>query len=174
MWLCRASQTAALAFVALLTLLFCTWLGRQWLKILAKRAGAAEAATLDTGAVVYNSIIAAVMLIQLVCWCVYMDLQGKLSSPALAYSFFDNRESSRARFLLPNKVNNASSTAIDVGGDDAFVGNLRWPLQTNNTGLDTYAAMLHSMSVLRNLQASQASALVAWPASLHGSTGVTG
>ena len=81
-----------------------------------------------------------------------MALQADLSSPALSYSFYDNRESSRARFLLPYKISNASSTAVDVGGDEAFVGNLRWPLVTNNTGLETYADMLHSMNVLRTLQ----------------------
>ena len=104
------------------------------------------------GAVVYNSIVAVVMLTQLACWIAYMKLQTVLSSPSLSYDFYDNRESSRARFLLPYKVNNASSAAQDVGGDDAFAGNLRWPLQTNNTGLDTFAAMMHSFNVLRSLQ----------------------
>ena len=81
-----------------------------------------------------------------------MKLQADLSSPALSYDFYDNRESSRARFLLPYKINNASSTVVDTGGDEAYAGNLRWPLQTNNTGLEDYAAMLHSMNVLQSLQ----------------------
>ena len=106
------------------------------------------------GAVAYNTIVAAVMLTQLACWIAYMKLQTVLSSPALSYDFYDNRESSRARFLMPFKVNNASSAAKDIGGDDAFAGNLRWPLPTNNTGLDTFAAMMHSFNVLGSLQVS--------------------
>ncbi|KAL3134244.1 hypothetical protein ABBQ38_006675 [Trebouxia sp. C0009 RCD-2024] len=49
------------------------------------------------------------------------------------------------------KVNNASSTAKDTG-DDAFAGNLRWPLQTNSTGLDTFDARMHSFDVLGSQQ----------------------
>ena len=111
-----------------------------------------EAVALAKGAVAYNSVVAVVMLTQLACWIAYMKLQTVLSSPSLLYDFYDNRESSRARFLLPFKVNNASSAAVDVGGDAAFAGNLRWPLQTNNSGLDTFAAMMHSFNVLRSLQ----------------------
>ena len=145
----RAPQIAALTFVSLMTFFFCLWLASQWVHRLTEHD---TAALLDTGAVIYNTIIAGVMITQLVCWCAYMSLQAELSSPALSYNFYDNRESSRARFLLPYKISNASSIAVDVGGDEAFVGNLRWPLQTNNTGLETYAAMLHSMSVHRTLQ----------------------
>ena len=147
----RAPQVAALTFVGLMTIFFCLWLVSQWVHRLTEHDAAAA---LDTGAVIYNSIVAGVMITQLVCWIIYISLQAELSSPALSYDFYDNRETSRARFLLPLKISNASSTAVDVGGDEAFVGNLRWPLQTNNTGLETYAAMLHSMSVLRSLQVS--------------------
>ena len=132
-----------------MTLIFCLWLANQWRHT---RHEQHDAVALDMGAVVYNSIVAVVMLTQLACWIAYMKLQTVLSSPSLSYDFYDNRESSRARFLLPYKVNNASSAAQDVGGDDAFAGNLRWPLQTNNTGLDTFAAMMHSFNVLRSLQ----------------------
>jgi hypothetical protein len=132
-----------------MTLIFCLWLANQWIHTIQEQA---DTVALDLGAVVYNTIVAATMLTQLVLWIVYMKLQADLSSPALSYDFYDNRETSRARFLLPYKVDNASSTAVDSGGDEAFAGNLRWPLKTNNTGLDTYAAMLHSMSVLQTLQ----------------------
>ena len=132
-----------------MTLIFCLWLANQWLHTLQEQA---DTVALDLGAVVYNTIVAATMLTQLVLWAVYMKLQADLSSPALSYDFYDNRETSRARFLLPYKVDNASSTAVDSGGGEAFSGILRWPLKTNNTGLETYAAMLHSMSVLQTLQ----------------------
>ena len=140
-----------------MTLIFCLWLANQWLHTLQEQA---DTVALDLGAVVYNTIVAATMLTQLVLWVVYMKLQADLSSPALSYDFYDNRETSRARFLLPYKVKNASSTAVDVGGDEAFSGNLRWPLKTNNTGLETYAAMLHSMNVLQTLQVGFCLAMV--------------
>lgn len=133
-----------------MTLIFCVWLANQWRHT---RHLQYTAVALDKGAVAYNTIVALVMVTQLACWVAYMKLQTDLTSPALSYSFYDNRESSRARFLLPFKVDNASSAAKDVGGDDAFAGNLRWPLATNNTGLETFAAMMHSMNVLRSLQA---------------------
>ena len=130
-----------------MTLVFCLWLSKQWWHTLQKHTVA-----LDLGAVIYNTIVAVIMVTQLACWVAYMKLQAELSSPALSYDFYDNRESSRARFLLPYKINNASSTMVDTGGDEAYAGNLRWPLQTNNTGLEDYAAMLHSMNVLQSLQ----------------------
>lgn len=132
-----------------MTLIFCLWLANQWLHTIQKQE---DTVVLDLGAVIYNTIVAAVMLTQLILWIVYYKLQTELSSPALSYDFYDNRETSRARFLLPYKINNASDTVLNSGGDLAYVGDLRWPLQTNNTGLDTYAAMLHSMTVLQNLQ----------------------
>lgn len=132
-----------------MTLIFCLWLANQWWHTIQEQE---DTVVLDLGAVIYNSIVAAVMLTQLILWIVYYKLQTELSSPALSYDFYDNRETSRARFLLPYKINNASSTVLNSGGDLAYVGDLRWPLQTNNTGLDTYAAMLHSMTVLQNLQ----------------------
>ena len=149
---CRAPQIAALVFVGIMTLIFCLWLANQWRHSRQEQHGALA---LDMGAVVYNTIVAVVMVTQLACWIAYMKLQTQLSSPALSYDFYDNRESSRARFLMPFKVNNASSTVKDIGGDDAYAGNLRWPLPTNNTGLDTFAAMMHSMNVLRSLQVQQ-------------------
>ncbi len=145
----RAPQIAALVFVGIMTLIFCLWLANQWWHTVQEQT---NTVALDMGAVIYNTVIAAVMVTQLACWVVYMKLQAELSSPALSYDFYDNRESSRARFLLPYKINNASSTYVDTGGDDAYSGDLRWPLKTNNTGLDTYAAMLHSMNVLQSLQ----------------------
>ena len=140
-----------------MTFIFCLWLANQWLHTLQEQA---DTVALDLGAVVYNTIVAATMLTQLILWAVYMKLQADLSSPALSYDFYDNRETSRARFLLPYKIDNASSTAVDSGGDEAFAGNLRWPLKTNNTGLETYAAMLHSMNVLQTLQVHFCLALV--------------
>lgn len=137
-----------------MTLLFCVWLVNQWRHLRHKQH---TAATLDMGAVAYNTIVAAVMLTQLACWIAYMKLQTVLSSPALSYDFYDNRESSRARFLMPFKFNNASSAVKDIGDDDAFAGNLRWPLQTNSTGLDTFAAMMHSFNVLSSLQVNDLS-----------------
>ena len=132
-----------------MTLIFCVWLANQWRHT---RHLQHTAVVLDRGAVAYNTIVALVMVTQLACWVAYMKLQTDLTSPALSYNFYDNRESSRARFLMPFKVDNASSAAKDVGGDDAFAGNLRWPLPTNNTGMETFAAMMHSMNVLRSLQ----------------------
>ena len=84
-----------------MTLIFCLRLANQWLHTIQEQA---DNVALDRGAVVYNIIVAAVMLTQLILWVVYMKLQANLSSPALSYDFYDNRETSRARFLLPHKI----------------------------------------------------------------------
>ncbi|CAF9926505.1 MAG: hypothetical protein HETSPECPRED_006351 [Heterodermia speciosa] len=108
-----------------MTLAFCLWLMRMWWhKLHAER----YLYTLDMGPLLYNTAIALIMLAQLVCWLVYMVLQTRLTSPQLAYDIYDNRETSRARLLLPDKIDNASLTVVDDGGDQAFLGYYRYCL----------------------------------------------
>ena len=139
----------ALTFVGLMTLAFCSWVGSLWWHRLNHIP---QIASLGLGSLIYNSIIALIMLTQLICWIIYMVLQSHLTSPQLAYDIYDNRETSRARLLLPYKIDNASVTAVDDSGDQAFLGYYRWPLETNSTGIAEYALMLHSMAVLTSLQ----------------------
>lgn len=128
---------------------FCLWVARLWWHRFTHHR---QIASLSLGPLIYNTIIAVIMLTQLICWIIYIMLQSRLTSPQLAYDIYDNRETSRARLLLPYKVDNASIVAVDDGGDEAFLGYYQWPLQTNSTGIAEYASMLHSMAVLTSLQ----------------------
>lgn len=111
-----------------------------------------QIASLNLGPLIYNSIVALMLVAQLTCWIVYIALQSRLTSPQLAYEIYDNRETSRARLLLPYKIDSASAILVDDGGDEAFLGYYRWPLQTNSSGMAEYASMLHSMALLTSLQ----------------------
>lgn len=143
------TEIVALVFVGVMISGFCLWIGRMWWHRLRHTH---QIASLSLGPLIYNSIVALMLLAQLICWIAYIVLQSHLTSPQLAYDIYDNRETSRARLLLPYKIDNASIAAVHDGGDEAFLGYYRWPLQTNSTGIAEYASMLHSMALLTSLQ----------------------